>query len=250
MKLHLPKGLRKAVMACMAALTTLTSTVGTGIISGGAVTYILAVPQAEASFEWNGGMGNKTADDWKTEGNWTAAGSTWNATGTGPGTSNSNMWDEIVLTGSGTADSLVFGTADSRIVLEGWNPKFNLSNGATLYAGFIKFQGEDKWMKVNNSSKLDVLLTPGGHDGGYITVDVGAGSDFTLRLAKNMGGTGITVNLNDATATLNISSADEERRDINKLTLNETFSFEGSAGVISKITGQGNIDIDITRGHN
>ena len=53
MKLHLPNGLRKAVMACMAALTTLTTTVGTGIITGGAVTYIMAAPQAEAVTQWS-----------------------------------------------------------------------------------------------------------------------------------------------------------------------------------------------------
>ncbi|MBR1997860.1 MAG: hypothetical protein IJ993_05555, partial [Akkermansia sp.] len=51
MKLHLPNGLRKAVMACMAAVATLTTTIGTGIIAGGAVTYMLAAQQAEAADE-------------------------------------------------------------------------------------------------------------------------------------------------------------------------------------------------------
>ncbi|MBQ9094816.1 MAG: hypothetical protein IJY53_00585 [Akkermansia sp.] len=231
MKLHLPNGLRKAVMACMAAISTLTTTIGTGIITGGAVTYMLAaVPQAEASYVWNGGMGNKTADDWKTESNWTADGSTWNATGTGPGTTNSNMWDEIVLTGNGSADSLVFGAADSRVVQEGWNPKFNLSGGATLYAQYKKLQGGDNWIKVNNNSVLDAMLGgtgSDGNDGGTITVDVGAGSDFTLRLAKNMGGDGITINLNDATATAAVVSGDGNAHTMNKLTLSAVLANSG-----------------------
>jgi len=271
MKLHLPNGLRKAVMACMAAVATLTTTIGTGIIAGGAVTYMLAaVPQAHAAYEWktnSSGDTPLTIEDWDNENNWTLTdGSSWqlddpNASPEdiaesllhGPGAPSSGKWDEIVLTGNGSADSLVFGTADSRITLEGWTPKYNLSKGATLYADFAKFQGDNKYININSNSTFNVLHSNrSGTDNGTMAVNVGAGSTFTLILGKNDGngvptglsGTHITINLNDSAATLNISSADENRRYINNLTLNEAFVFEGDAGVISKITGKGNIDVN------
>ena len=51
MKLHLPKGLRSAVLACMAVVGGFATTVGTGIVAGGALTFALAaVPQAQAAY--------------------------------------------------------------------------------------------------------------------------------------------------------------------------------------------------------
>lgn len=48
MKLHLPKGLRKAVMACIAAMGCAASTCATGTFIAGAATFSLAMPQAWA----------------------------------------------------------------------------------------------------------------------------------------------------------------------------------------------------------
>ena len=49
MKLHLPKGLRSAVLACMAVVGGLTTTVGTGFIAGGALTIAFAGAQVSAT---------------------------------------------------------------------------------------------------------------------------------------------------------------------------------------------------------
>ncbi len=48
MKLHLPKGLRSAVLACMAVVTGFATTVGTGVAVGGAMTIAFAASQAQA----------------------------------------------------------------------------------------------------------------------------------------------------------------------------------------------------------
>ncbi|MBR2125348.1 MAG: autotransporter domain-containing protein [Akkermansia sp.] len=48
MKLHLPKGLRSAVLACMAVVTGFATTVGTGVAVGGAMTIVFAASQAQA----------------------------------------------------------------------------------------------------------------------------------------------------------------------------------------------------------
>ena len=50
MKLHLPKKLFAAVMACMATFSGITTTVGTGVIAGGVATYMFAGAQAQAGW--------------------------------------------------------------------------------------------------------------------------------------------------------------------------------------------------------
>lgn len=49
MKLHLPKGLRSAVLACMAVVSGIATTVGTGFVAGGAMTIVIAGAQVAAT---------------------------------------------------------------------------------------------------------------------------------------------------------------------------------------------------------
>ena len=48
MKLHLPKGLRSAVLACMAIVSSIATTMGTSLVAGGALAITFSVPQAQA----------------------------------------------------------------------------------------------------------------------------------------------------------------------------------------------------------
>ena len=203
MKLHLPKGLRSAVLACMAVASGFVTTVGTGFVTGGALTIAFSVPQAYADYTWQGGTGEKTADDWKNAENWGLE----SVAANGPGTPGSEMWEMIHLVGDGTENSLVFGkTGDviGRIDFEGWATKFDLSDGATLYGTFKKFQGGGQTININNNSTFDALLSGNGNCGGILTVNVGEGSHFALTLNKDKGGEGIRLNLNADTATATI----------------------------------------------
>ena len=90
MKLHLPKLLRNAVLACVTAVVGFATTVGTAAFTGGVVAFTLTAPQALADYTWNGGSGNKTKEDWNNAANWELNGATF--AGSGPGTPDSNMW--------------------------------------------------------------------------------------------------------------------------------------------------------------
>ena len=98
------------------------------------------------------------------------------------------MWDTVTIKGNGTENSLTIGSAGSRIKLEGWVPKYEIKDGATLYAHFKKFQGTPKWLEITNGSTLDAQLGGdgfSGNDGDNITVDVGDDSNFILRMGRD-----------------------------------------------------------------
>ena len=61
MKLHLPKLLRKAVIACMTAAVSIGTTVGTGVIATGALSVAFttvyaedAITYSDTIYTWNG----------------------------------------------------------------------------------------------------------------------------------------------------------------------------------------------------
>ncbi|MBR3925495.1 MAG: hypothetical protein IKJ58_01880, partial [Akkermansia sp.] len=197
MKLHLPKGLRSAVLACFAVVSGFATTVGTGVIVGGTMTAAFVAPQAQADYTWTGGTGNKTATDWNNAANWNIGDATF--AGSGPGTPNSNMWDTIVVDGAVTFGS----DADRALLLEGWNPKYDLNNGATVYGAINKFQGTTV-INVNNGSHLNLV-----HNNGHFeasTINIGANSSFTLKLTAGKGNGAMAVNLNAPTAVMNFTA--------------------------------------------
>ncbi|MBR5888006.1 MAG: autotransporter-associated beta strand repeat-containing protein [Akkermansia sp.] len=68
MKLHLPKGLRSAVLACMAVVGGIATTVGTGFVAGGSVAIAFVAAQAQAATyeitsSGDGNLTSATADD-------------------------------------------------------------------------------------------------------------------------------------------------------------------------------------------
>ncbi len=210
MKLHLPKPLRNSVLACIAAVAGIaTPTLGTATFAGGVVAFTLASQQAMADYVWKeGNLGNKTADDWKTSSNWETENKeavTIPENSNGPLTKDGNMWEKVCLAGNGTAESLVFGSEESRIAFDGWDTNFDLSNGVTLYGSFTKFQsGSAMTVNIDNNSQFNALLSGSGNCGNTLNINVGAGSLFALTLDKGRGGNGINLNMNaaDAAATI------------------------------------------------
>ena len=197
MKLHLPKGLRSAVLACFAVVSGFATTVGTGVIVGGTMTAAFVAPQAQADYTWTGGTGDKTAADWNNAENWNIGDATF--AGSGPGTPNSDMWDTITVDGAVTFGS----DADRALELEGWNPRYDLNNGATVYGAIKKFQGTTI-INLDNGSHLNLVHKNGHFEAS--TINIGANSSFTLKLTGEKNNSAMAVNLNAPTAAMNFTA--------------------------------------------
>ena len=109
---------------------------------------------ANAAYVWTGAVDSS----WNTQGNWDLTdGSTWNsAGGNGPGTTGSNMWDEIKF------DGTRYTTAPTAPAsLEGWEVKLNLVNGANVTLNsFGKWQTEGQsYIYVDATSSLTISAT-------------------------------------------------------------------------------------------
>ena len=109
---------------------------------------------ANAAYVWTGAVDSS----WNTQGNWDLTdGSTWNsAGGSGPGTTGSNMWDEIKFDGSSMTNAPTAPTS-----LEGWNVKLNLVNGANVTLNsFVKWQTQGQsYIYVDATSSLTISAT-------------------------------------------------------------------------------------------
>ena len=107
---------------------------------------------ANAAYVWTGAVDSS----WGTQGNWELTdGSTWNsAGGSGPGTTGSNMWNEIKF------DGTKYTTAPTAPAsLEGWNVKLNLVNNAHVTLNsFLKWQSGQgqSYIKVDETSSLTI----------------------------------------------------------------------------------------------
>lgn len=200
MKLHLPKLLRNAVLACITAVAGISTTVGTAAFTGGVASFMLVAPQAMADVHWIGTSDTYEASAWHTQANWDTPFAVGNK---GPGVPDSNLWQPIFL------DDVTIGSASDRVAMEGWNIRLNLDNGAALYATSKKFQSGDGGkchMQVNGGSTLDINILDGSFHAA--TFDVGAGSSITFGLTQATKNTsGLTINLNGAGAQMNFVSA-------------------------------------------
>ena len=164
MKLHLPKGLRAALLACLLSATGL----------------------AHADYTWTGGN-TITTDAWKTQGNWTLGeGDSWKI---GPMIPDSNMWGTVNID---DATGSVNG-------LEGWQFKLNLGlieAAALTIEGIKKLQG-GAVIKIGSKSTLTMKLGRGevGNDGGTVEVTMGSGSVFNMVMHKDKGGDATNIQL-------------------------------------------------------
>ena len=195
MKLHLPKGLRSAVLACMAVVGGFATTVGTGVIAGGAITIAFSTPQAYADYSWKGGTGDKTATDWNNAENWELNGATF--AGSGPGTPNSDMWANITV-----SDVNIGSATDYSLLLEGWSFNFTFSN-SQFYAQIKKLQSPENPASISATNGSNVNLQISTNSFNYVgshTYTIDATSSLTFDFGGNAPG-----NNNNASTVVNLS---------------------------------------------
>ena len=134
---------------------------------------------ALADYTWTGGNGTITSTQWADESNWTlSGGSVWRSDGSGPGTTNSNMWDTIVLDGAGIV-------VDS-ISQEGWAPKYTVKNGAVATFNLVKMQGASNGFTIGDGSSL-TLNVSGAYKDNTFTYNVADTGSLTINLQSPSG---------------------------------------------------------------
>ena len=170
MKLHLPKGLRAALIACLAG----------------------ASGAAYADYVWNGGD-TITTEAWNTQSNWTLTdGYTFPVADKGPGTPESNAWKMISISNANGS----VGT------LEGWNFGITMTSSTLTVESIKKIQNGGDWtvapISLDNST-----LTLNVSDGHQNAMDITLknSSQMILNLSKNRTDGATTVNYGDFGAT-------------------------------------------------
>ena len=182
---------------------------------------------AFASYTWYGSTGTTiTQKLWQNKNFWTCDGSsTWGTSGTGPGTANSNMWDEIKVS---NASGSITG-------LEGWSLKLILTNASLTVGTLQKLQSNDNScsITIDKTSTLTISSLKGGNDGKLTTIN--NEGVFNLTLGRDQGGDGFVTNLG-ATGIINISGGYSAK--INSITA--TFGGDGNKdSFVSIINGKG-----------
>ncbi len=149
---------------------------------------------AHADYTWNGGA-TITQKLWASENSWSLTGdSTWSGTGSGPGTSDSNMWSAISIS---TASGSISG-------LEGWNLRISLTGSELTVDSLKKFQGGSCSINLDTDSVFTINSFQGGNDGDSILLN--NEGIFNLAYGKSQGGTGFVASLG-STGIMNLTSA-------------------------------------------
>lgn len=154
MKLHLPKGLRAALIACLAG----------------------ASGAAYADYVWNGGD-TITDTKWNTQSNWTLTdGYTFPVADKGPGVPESNAWKMISISdASGSVSEL-----------EGWNFGITMTNSTLTVDNIKKIQNGNGWATapiVLDNSALTLNIGSGWQN--RMDVSLLNGSRMTMNLSTN-----------------------------------------------------------------
>ncbi len=149
---------------------------------------IAAAGMVQADYVWNGGDTISTPK-WSTEANWKLTGSTKWSTVTdtpGPGMTNSNMWDSIVVeNASGSVQNL-----------EGWQLNLTLINTQLQVTKLVKLQnnnGDGCTINIDANSSLTINQYSGGNDGDSVYLN--CEGFFSWALDKNQGGGGTYADL-------------------------------------------------------
>ena len=144
---------------------------------------------ASADYVWKGGS-TVDSNGWKNSENWTLTeGETFG--GLGPGITNSDMWDDIYVSGvTGSVGN------ESEFTLEGWSFNLHVSNGSDLeFKRIRKFQNGAN-ITIDETSALTIYSYYGGYDSGRINLN-NKGS-FTLGYSlRTQEGEGFYMNLYD-----------------------------------------------------
>lgn len=172
MKLHLPNGLRVALMACLAGAS--------GV--------------AYADYVWNGGD-TITDEAWNNHDNWTLTdGYTLPTADKGPGVPNSDAWKMISISNA----------SGSVGTLEGWNFGLSLSSSTLTVENIKKIQNGGDWttapITLDNSS---LTLNIGDGHQNSMDISLNNGSRMILNLSKNRTDGATKINYGDfGSATL------------------------------------------------
>ncbi len=170
MKLHLPKGLRAALIACLAG----------------------ASGAAYADYVWNGGD-TITNEAWNTQEKWNLTGSSsFPVADKGPGVPGSNAWDTISISNA----------SGSVGTLEGWNFSIAMTSSVLTVENITKIQngGGRTTAEITLNDSTLTLNVGNGHQQS-MTVTLNNGSQMNLNLSKNRTDGATTINYGDFGAT-------------------------------------------------
>ena len=185
---------------------------------------------AFADYTWKGGD-TITQDLWQTESSWTHTGSSWSSSGSGPGTTNSAMWDKIVI--SGESGNQISGSINS---LEGWALNLNLKNTLLTVGNLVKFQGGTS-ITLDDTSVLTVNGFSVGKAEGDITLS-GAGTIVGKMFFSQGGYHSASVNLESWTGTIKSVDLDLSEKDALNLShhgnAKSTVELSGFSGYFSE----------------
>ena len=234
MKLHLPKQLFTALLAALTLAAPATLSLGSTAWGEDSATTTWT------GYVWKGGTGDIFADKttaeateiWKNSDNWgvDSTTTTWTGTGNGPGTADSNMWSTIKIDGGVT-----FGSENSRLItLEGWNPSFELSNGAKLYINMYKWQTDASVStSVTGGSVLDIDFQDGQFTGsGNLTI--GADSSIVFRMQNASSTASFTIDMNASTAKMKFIG-DNAITHTGAITVNSTYIADAIANAAESV---------------
>ena len=150
-------------MACMAVVASLSTTVGTGIIAGGTVTYMLAAPQAQAEL--------------------------------------TELVDQagLITSASTTQGTGVYSNADMSVSrFSGTGAYLNITNQdiADKMAGGTGFVTIAVWVKTPKGSASQSYVGIGGQNDGFKVAQNGNYMQVTTKAVKDENFTGMTLNAN------------------------------------------------------
>lgn len=185
MKLHLPTRLRAAVLACITAVAALSTTIGTGVVTVGSVTYVMAASQAQA-IEYSGtiytytGSGNVSAGPF-VQTNYDSGSDTFSLTETA-----TTGWN-----GGALSVNSVIGDVDANAVhhtvrfTAGSGREVTLDFAPLTVAGFIVDEGATGYSITYGGGNRDRRVDIGNSDAAHTAAYSSIKENFTLNVSAS-----------------------------------------------------------------
>ena len=251
MKLHLPKKLFAALMACMATFSGLSTTIGTGFIAGGAMTiaFVAQEARAEDATHWDITIDHSADTLDITTGTFYLGNGSSDGKGGGDDTTQFNSGAISVSNGAifqvhGWSDPVMDmatsgkQTINSNISLN--NSKIKLHDGSYLFSGEVEIAGQSELIDFWDKSTVFSKLT--GESSAVLKIHNGGESrGDNIRMITLTGDGGYAGQINSELSVLAINSegalANAARVNISgsnilALNVNETLAGISGSGVI------------------
>ncbi len=184
MKLHLPSMLRKAVLSCMAAVASLSTTVATGVLTGGVVAWAIAAQQAQAG-EW---IADTTSPEMYDCYKFTGADDATNLDITdGEHVKGGATWIRSYAANLSATVNSITQVADTTLNITGvWNDSTNSFNALTVETLKIGADGTGTGaLKIGDSTATEQYITIHAVQGSLSTVTVKEYGNLTLGQADS-----------------------------------------------------------------